>query len=187
MTTATSNVRNGIDVDAVFASREALKEMPAAAAFKLRAVNRWVLGTHTQSTVAGFFGAGAEQERPASFTLDADHPHALNGEDNGPMPVEIVLHALGSCIVAGVASIAAAKGITLTSVEATVEGDIDLQGVLGLDDDVRNGFGEVRVTVKIDGDATPEELRKVVERSRARSAVYDVLTGRTPVAIEVTS
>jgi len=187
MTTTTTPGLNGVDTESLFATREAVKQAPAAAAFTLRATNRWISGAHSRSTIDGFFGVGEEQRRPQAFVLDADHPAHLHGTDNGPMPVELVLHALASCIVAGVASVAAAKGIALTKVEAKVEGDIDLQGVLGLDDDVRNGFGDIRIAVDVEGDASPEELRRVVERSRARSAVYDVLTGRTPVSIEVTA
>ena len=184
--TAAITVRNGIDTEALFGAREAVREAPAAAAFNLRATTRWMNGTHTSSTIDDFFGLGAEQRHGAPFVLDGDHPGQLNGDDRGPMPVEIVLYGLGACLVAGVATVAAAKGITLTEVEATVEGDIDLQGVLGLSDEVRNGFGDIRVHVRIAGDASVEDLRKVVERSRERSAVYDILTGRTPVSIEVT-
>jgi uncharacterized OsmC-like protein len=115
---------------------------------------------------------------------DADHPAVLVGKDNGPAPVEFVLHALAACLTSGLANIAAARGVNLTEVESTVEGDIDLLGILGLSDDVRNGYEQIKVSFKLRGD-DPEKLRKVVEQSRKRSAVYDIVTNGVPVAIEV--
>lgn len=186
--TTTSTTRgplNGVDVPAMFATLDAVKEAPEAARFNFRAVNRWVNGAHSRSSIDGYYGVFAEQQREQTFVYDADHPAPLHGEDNGPTPVEFLLHALGACLTAGIASIAAARGIALTEVEAVVEGDIDLQGVLGLDDEVRNGYEGIRVHYTVKGDAPDDVLRGLVERSRARSAVYDVLTGRTPVSIEV--
>ena len=120
----------------------------------------------------------------AAWTYDADHPAVLVGEDNGPTPVEYVLHALASCLASGLANIAAARGVNLTAVTATVEGDIDLLGILGLSDQVRNGFEQIRVGFTVRGD-DPDKLRAVVEQARRRSAVYDVLTNGVPVSIEV--
>lgn len=177
--------RNGVDVPALFTTLDAVKEAPAAAAFTFRASNRWVTGTHSRSTIHGYHGVLAEQEHVRPFVYDADHPAPLCGADNGPTPVEYLLHALAGCLTAGLVNIAAARGVTLSAVEATVEGDIDLQGLLGLDDDVRNGYQGIRVHYRIEGDAPEEVLRGLVERSRARSAVYDALTGRTPVSIDV--
>ena len=142
-------------------------------------------GTHSRSTMAGFYGAGGEMKHRAAFEADADHPGVLCGEDQGPTPVEWVLHALAACLTAGIANIAAARGVTLESVECSVEGDIDLQGILGLSDKVRNGFRAIRVGFKVKGDAPAEKLRQIVEQSRARSAVFDILTNGVPVAIAV--
>jgi len=119
-----------------------------------------------------------------SWTFDADHPAVLVGNDNGPTPVEFVLHALAACLTAGMANIAAARGITLTEVTSTVEGDIDLLGILGLSGEVRNGYQQIKVSFKVRGD-DPEKLRAVVEQSRQRSAVYDIVTNGVPVSIEV--
>jgi uncharacterized OsmC-like protein len=99
--------------------------------------------------------------------------------------VEWVLHALASCLTAGIGNIAAVRGIKLTKVEATVEGDIDLRGILGLSKEVRNGFSDVRVSFDIAGDASPEQLKQIVAQSVARSAVYDVLTNGIPVSVNV--
>jgi uncharacterized OsmC-like protein len=177
--------RNGVDTPTLLATIEAVGKQPELARFKFRAVNRWILGTHSQSRMAGFFGAGSEHIHQTNETYDADHPAVLVGADRGPTPVEFLLHALAACITAGIANIAAARGITLSEVESTVEGDIDLQGILGLSDRVRNGFEMIRVSFKIRGDASAEKLREVIEQSRARSAVYDVITNRVPVEIAI--
>ena len=141
-------------------------------------------GTHNQSTLHGFFGATQEMTHKQPFILDADHPAVLVGQDNGPTPIEFLLHALAACLTAGIANVAAARGVHLTSVESTVEGDIDLLGILGLSDEVRNGYQQMRVSFTLRGD-DPEKLRAVVEQSRKRSAVFDVLTKGVPVAIAV--
>ena len=118
------------------------------------------------------------------FTFDADHPPVLVGTDNGPTPVEYVLHALAACLTAGIANIAAARGVTLTEVSSTVEGEIDLLGILGLSEEVRNGCQQIRVGFTLRGD-DPDKLRSVVEQSRQRSAVFDIVTNGVPVSIDV--
>ena len=175
--------RNGVDTPTLFATLDAVKAQPELAQFQFRAVNRWLSGTHSQSTIGGFHGAGGEQQREAAFRLDGDHPTVLVGGDNGPTPVEYLLHALATCLTAGLVNIAAARGIDLRSVESTVEGDIDLQGILGLNEGVRNGYQGVRIFFRIEGDAPEEELADLLARSRARSAVFDVITNGVPVEI----
>ena len=177
--------RNGVDTATLFATLTAVKEMPAAAQFQFRAHNEWVTGTHNRSSISDYFGVGEERRHEQTFVFDADHPAVLVGRDNGPTPVEYVLHALASCLTAGLANIAAARKITLTEVSSTVSGDIDLNGILGLNPDVRNGYQQVNVKFSIKGDATPEVLRELVEQSRSRSAVYDVITNGVPVVIDV--
>jgi uncharacterized OsmC-like protein len=177
--------RNGVDVPTLFATLDVVKQQPAAAAFQFRATNRWVTGTESRSTIHGFFGTGQELAHEQPTELVADHPHVLVGGDAAPTPVEYLLHALAACLTAGLVNIASARGVTLTEVSSTVEGDIDLNGILGLDDGVRNGYQQVRVSFVVRGDADDEELRSLVERSRARSAVFDVLTNGVPVAIDV--
>jgi uncharacterized OsmC-like protein len=176
---------NGVDVPTLFATIDAVSAHPEAAQFQFRAVNRWVDGTHSRTTIDGFFGAGAEQQHKAAYVADADHPEVLTGSDRAPSPVEYVLHGLAACLTAGIGNIAAARGITLTQVESRLEGDIDLRGLLGLSADVRNGYERIRVTFRIAGDAPDEQLRQVVEQSRARSAVFDIVTNGVPVDIEV--
>jgi uncharacterized OsmC-like protein len=179
------SIRNGVDTATLFATLDAVKQAPQAARFQFRAHNQWVSGTHNRSTIADFFGVGEERAHERTFVFDADHPAVLVGQDNGPTPVEFVLHALAACLTAGLANIAAARRVKLTEVRSTVSGDIDLNGILGLDPEVRNGYQRITVRFTIKGDAPAEKLRELVEQSRARSAVYDVITNQVPVTIEV--
>jgi uncharacterized OsmC-like protein len=176
---------NGVNVSALLGAREALAAAPEAARFRWRTTCRWVNGVHSRSTVDGFLGLGEEHSHKARFAFDADHPEVFAAEDNGPTPVEYVLVGLGACLTAGIAAVAQHRGIQLRSVSATVEGGMDIQGILGMDGDVRNGFDGVRVTYRIDADATPEEIRALVAQSQKRSAVYDIVTNPTDVTVEV--
>lgn len=185
MTTDNPDVRNGVDTAALFATIGAVKAQPEAAKFTFRATNRWVTGTHSQGTVSGFFGVGQEQMREKEFVFDGDHPTVLCGGDNGAAPVEYVLVGLAACITAGIGNIAAARKVTLHEVTSTIEGDIDLLGILGLSDEVRNGYEQITMRVSIQGDASAEVLRSIVEQSRARSAVFDIVTNGVPVDINV--
>jgi uncharacterized OsmC-like protein len=177
--------RNGVDTPKLFATINAVGEQPELAKFQFRAINRWQDGTHSRSRLESFSGAGGDHMHAGEFEYDADHPPVLTGGDNGPTPVEFLLHGLAACLTAGIANIAAARGVTLTEVESTIEGDIDLQGILGLSDEVRNGFEKIRVNFMIKGDAPEEKLRQIVEQSRMRSAVYDVLTNGVLVDLTV--
>ena len=182
--TADNPVRNGVDTATLFATLDAVKGNNEIAKFQFRASNKWVSGTHSQSTINGFYGAMQEMEHKNVHVFDADHPAVLVGADNGPTPVEYVLHALAACLTAGIANIAAARNIQLSEVESTVEGNIDLLGILGIGSGVRNGFEQIKVSFKLKGD-DPEKLRQVVQQSTARSAVYDIVTNGVPVVIDV--
>jgi uncharacterized OsmC-like protein len=176
---------NGVDTPTLFATINAVKETPALAAFQFRAQNSWVQGTNSRSRIESFSGAGGTHTHARVFEYDCDHPPVLVGGDAGPTPVEFLLHSLASCLTAGIANIAAARGVKLTSVTSTVEGDIDLRGILGLSKEVRNGYKGIKVNFTIAGDAPPETLKAIVEQSKARSAVFDVLTNGVPVEIAV--
>jgi len=176
---------NGVDTPTLLATINAVGNQPELGAFQFRATSRWISGTHSQSVMHGFFGAGSEHHHAAAYMADGDHPGVLCGADTGPTPVEWLLHALASCLTAGIANIAAARGIRLTKVESMVEGDIDLRGILGLSKDVRNGYSGIKISFAIDGDASAEQLQQLVAQSRARSAVFDVLTNGVPVSVEV--
>ena len=179
-----SIANNGVNVEALLGAREALTEAPEAAMFKWRARCEWIDGAHSRSTVDGFFGLGAEQRRPQPHVVDADHPAEFAAMDNGATPVELVLSALASCLTAGVASVAQNRGIQLRSVKASVEGHMDIAGILGIDPEVRNGFSMIRVHFDIDSDATADEIAAVVAQSQKRSAVFDILTNPTNVHVD---
>ena len=178
-------VDNGVNVEALLGARQALTEAPEAARFKWRASCSWVRGTHSRSTVQSFFGLGAEQSHKTEFSYEADHPEVFAAEDKGATPVEYVLVGLASCLTAGVAAIAQHRNIQLRKVTATIEGNMDLQGILGIDSDVRNGFGTIKVRYKIDADAKREDIEALVAQSQKRSAVYDIVTNPTNVTVEL--
>ena len=182
-----TTVDNGVNVEALLGAREALIETPAGAQFQWRATCKWLNGTHSQSTVEGFFGLGEEQQHRTVSTFDADHPEIFASEDNGVTPTEFVLVALASCLTAGVAAVAQNREIQLKSVEATLEGAMDVLGILGGDPDVRNGFSDVKVSYKIDADASAEDIEAIVAQSQKRSAVYDIIANPTNITVEVNS
>jgi uncharacterized OsmC-like protein len=184
-TTEEKQVNNGVNVQALLEAREALTETPEGAKFKWRATCKWMNGTHSRTNIKGFFGLGEEQSHKTEFTFDADHPEIFASEDHGATPVELVLSGLASCLMAGVASVAQMREIQLRSVKATLEGDMDIQGILGIDTDVRNGFDNIKVTFDIDADATKDEIKALVAQSQKRSAVFDLVTNPTNVTVEV--
>jgi len=176
---------NGVDVPTLFSTLDVVKSQPELARFQFRARNRWQHGTLSETTIGTFSGAGGEHAHKSTFTLYSDHPGVLVGADRAPLPIEYLLHALASCIMGGIANIAAARGVTLTEVESHIEGDINLLGIFGFSKDVRNGYQGIRVSFAIKGDEPPEKLQEIVEQSRARSAVFDVLTNGVPVSMSV--
>jgi uncharacterized OsmC-like protein len=184
--TATETIRNGVDTDVLFGTLDAIKADPSIARFQFRARNRWINGAHNRSTIRDFYAANQEDAtRGAEFVLDAGEPAILLGTDTGPNPAEYLLHALAACLTTSLVYVAAARGVRLTEVESTLEGDMDVRGALGLDDDYRNGFTAIRATFRVTGDAPAEKLREVVERAQARSAVYDMVTNGVPVTVHV--
>lgn len=176
---------NGVDTPTLFATIDAVKGQRELANFRFRATNTWQSGTHTRNTITSFYGAGGEHTHQREFVVEADHPTVLVGADNAPLPVELLLAALASCLTGSIGNIAAARGIQLESIESVVEGEMDIQGILGLSDEVRNGFSNIRADFTIKGDAPEEKLRALVMQSRARSAVFDVLTNGTRVDVSV--
>ena len=185
MTDVTAIVDNGVNVEALLGAREALTEAPEAAKFVWRASSEWKGGTHTQSSVQKFFGLGEEQSHNKEFVYDTDHPEIFAAEDNGSTPVEMVLVGLAGCLTAGIASVAQNREIQLNSVKATIEAPMDLQGILGIDADVRNGFDSITVKYEIDADASAEDIAALVAQSQKRSAVFDIITNPTNVNVVV--
>jgi uncharacterized OsmC-like protein len=181
----TKSVDNGVNVEAILEARKALTAQPEGAKFVWRAQCEWVRGTHSRSSVEKFYGLGDEQKHRTKYTFDSDHPEIFASEDNGATPVELLMAGLAGCITAGIATVAQNRNIQLHSVKATLEGPMDLQGILGIDTDVRNGFDNIKVTYEIKADATLDEIKAIVAQSQKRSAVYDAVTNPTNVTVEV--
>jgi uncharacterized OsmC-like protein len=186
MSTTAEAIRNGVNTEQLFGTLDAIKADPELATFQFRARNRWVDGAHNQTTIRDFYAAKQEdRSRDEAFVLDAGEPAILIGSDTGPNPAEYLLHALAACLTTSLVYLAAARGVRLTEVESTLEGDMDVQGALGLSDDVRNGFERIRVSFRVAGDAPAEKLREVVERAQQRSAVFDMVTNGVLVTVDV--
>jgi uncharacterized OsmC-like protein len=155
---------NGVNVDQLMQTVVAIKGRPSLARFNFRAQNRWIDGGHNRSTVKDFYGAGREDDsRGSAFVLDSDEPAVLLGDDRGANPVEFVLHALAGCLTTSLVYHAAAQGIKIDEVESSLEGDLDLHGFLGLRDDVRNGYENLRVTFRVKADAPEEKIRELCD------------------------
>lgn len=186
MTQVLPTMRNGVNMDQMFGTLDAIKANPSLATFRWRATNTWLGGSHNRSTIKPFYGAGGEDtSRQVTFTADAGEPNILLGHDEGPNPAEFLLHALAACLTTSVVYVASARKVVLESVSSTVEGDMDVQGALGLNDQVRNGFTAIRVKFSIKATATPEKIQEIVERAYARSAVFDSINGGVPVSVSV--
>jgi uncharacterized OsmC-like protein len=186
MSTTAETIRNGVDTDQLFGTLDAIKAEPSLARFQFRARNRWIDGAHNRTTIRDFYAANQEDtSRAEEFVLDAGEPAILLGTDTGPNPAEYLLHALAACLTTSLVYVAAARGVHLTEVESTLEGDMDVRGALGLSDKYRNGFEQIRVSFRVEGDAPEEKLREVVARAQQRSAVFDMVTNRVPVSVDV--
>jgi uncharacterized OsmC-like protein len=188
VSTTTDTIRNGVDTENLFATLDLIKQQPELAKFQFRATNRWIGGTHNRSTIKDFYAAGGEDTtRTAPFQIDAGEPAILLGTDTGANPAEYLLHALAACLTTSIVCVAAARKVHLSTVESTLTGDMDVRGALGVDDEPRNGFQRIGVSFRVTGNAPEHKLREIVERAQKRSAVYDMVTNRVPVAVEVTT
>lgn len=184
-TTENPAVDNGVNVEALLSARQALTDAPEAAKFHWRASCQWIKGTHSRTTVSGFSGLGADHAHRQPYMIEADHPQVFASEDNGATPPEIVLAALASCLTAGIATVATRRGVQLRSVTASIEGGMDLAGILGIDSDVRNGFDGIKVTYDIDADASKADIEAIVAQSQKRSAVFDIVANPTTIQVEI--
>jgi uncharacterized OsmC-like protein len=176
---------NGVNVDELFGTIEAVKGAPVIAKFKFRAANEWVDGGLNRTRINHFYGTQQEHGHKEPFMLTADEPPVLLGKDKGPNPVEYLLTALAGCVTTSIVYHAAARGITIHSMESRLEGDIDLQGFLGIKDDVPKGFQAIRMYVKIDADCPPEKLEEIVKLGPTYSPVFDTITRPVPVTVEL--
>ncbi len=188
MTRMTEKIRNGVDTEQMFGTLDAITADPSLAPFQFRVRNEWIDGAHNRSTMQRFYGAGQEDtSREEPFTIDAGEPGVLLGHDTGANPAEALLHALAACLTTTLVYVAAARGVRLTHVSSTLEGDMDVRGCLGLSDEVRNGFDRIRVTFHVEGDAPDETLQQIVARAQARSAVYDMVAHGVPTTVALTT
>ena len=187
MSATDTPVNNGVNVEALLGAREALGGAPEAAQFTWRASCEWLNGTHSNTSIDGFYGLGGEQNHRTQYSYDVDHPEIFASEDNGPTPVEYILVGLAGCLTAGIAAVAQNRNIQLHSVKSTIEGDMDVRGILGMDSDIRNGFSNIKVKYQIDADASEDDIKALVAQSQKRSAVYDIITNPTDVEVEVNS
>ena len=188
MSATMEHVRNGVDTETLFATLDAVKAQPELGIFQFRVSNRWIDGSHNQSSIKDFYAAGGEDtSRAEAFQLDAGEPAILIGTDTGPNPAEYLLHALAACLTTSLVYVASARGVKLTRVESRLEGDMDVRGALGLSDEVRNGFDQIRVSFVVEGDAPSEKLHQLVERAMARSAVFDMVTNGVSVQVGATA
>jgi uncharacterized OsmC-like protein len=177
---------NGVDVNRLFDTIGAIDGEPGLAKFCFRNRNRWLNGGHNRSTINTFYGAGQEHnDRKTTFVLDNDEPDVLLGTDQGASPPEQLLHALAGCLTTSLVYWAAAKGIRLDEVETHIEGDLDLRGFLGMDENIRNGFERIRVSFKVNGDATETQLAELVDLAQKRSVIFDTLTNGVNVAVDI--
>ena len=185
MTITDRPINNGVNVAALLGAREALSAAPEAAQFTWRASCTWRTGTHSHSTVDSFTGLGAEQQHRTTYEYDIDHPECFASEDKGATPVEVVLGGLAGCLTAGVAAVAQFRGIQLRSVTATIEGQMNILGILGADPDIRNGFEVSTVRFAIDADASREDIQALIAQSQKRSAVFDLVANPTKILVEL--
>jgi uncharacterized OsmC-like protein len=185
METTNQKTVNGFKLEEIQETLQALKQNHEIAQFKFRAKNQWIQGGHNRSTIHGFYGGGKEDEsRTQPFVFDNGEPPILLGKNEGANPVEFVLHALAGCTTTTMVLHAAARGIAVESIESILEGDLDVMGFLGLNDKVRNGYQEIRIHFKIQGDITKEQKQELISFAK-NSPVYDVVTNGVPVKFSV--
>ena len=181
-TTQTGTV-NGVNVDELFKTIDAIKATPGIAKFKFRIANEWLGGGHNRSTCKDFHGAHEDIQHATTFVLDADEPPILLGEDRGANPVEYLLHALAACVTSSMVYHAAARGIQIEEVESTVQGNIDLRGFLGLDPNIRRGYQDIRMSFRVKADAPDEQIQEIVAMGPRFSPVFDSVSNGVPITV----
>ena len=176
---------NGVNVDQLFGNIDTIKGSPVLGKFKFRANNKWINGGYNNTSIKDFYGTQKNHDHRKNFELGADEPPLLLGEDKAPNPVEYALTALASCVTTSIIYHAAAKGITVNSIESRLEGDIDLRGFLGISDEVRKGFDNIRMFFKIDADVPESELEELVRTGTKYSPVFDTVTNSVTVSTQL--
>jgi uncharacterized OsmC-like protein len=176
---------NGVNVTKLFGTIDAIRSSPVLSKFNFRAKGKWIKGGHNQITINDFYEAGQTHSRSQSFVYDEDESPVLLGEDHGANAGEYALAALSSCLSSTLIYHAAAQGVVIDEVESTISGDIDLQGYLGMSENVRNGYEKIKVTFKVKSEAPKEKIRELVELAQKRSTVFDIITNPTPVEVSL--
>ena len=176
---------NGVNVTKLFGTIDAIKSSPILSKFNFRAKGEWIKGGHNQTTINDFYGACQTHSRSRPFVYDEDEPPVLLGEDYGANAGEYALAALSSCLTTTLIYHAAAQGVVIDEVESTLSGDIDLQGYLGMSENVRNGYEKIKVTFKVKSNASKEKIRELVELAQKRSPVFDIISHPTPVEVSL--
>jgi len=183
MKTEMKKMVNGVNVEKLFETIEAIKSNPMVAKFKFRADNKWIDCGHNRTTIMNYHGACEDMQHKAPFVIDADEPEVLLGMDMGANPVEHLLNALAACVTTAMVYHAAARGIEIMEMESTVEGKIDLHGFLGMKDDVRRGYEGITMKFRIKADVTDEELEELYKLGPTFSPVFDSITNGVPVMV----
>lgn len=176
---------NGVDVDKLFGTIDAIKSDPSIAKFNFRLHNKWVNAGENHSTITDFYGAKEVYPHLEPFELIADEPPLLLSGDKGPNPVEYALTGLAGCLTSSLIYHAAAKGINIRGVESRLEGDIDLRGFLGLSEDVKVGYENIRVYFKIDADVSEKEKEELIQMAQKYSPVFNTISNPTPVTVQL--
>jgi uncharacterized OsmC-like protein len=186
MNTQTSTIMNGVNVDQLVATVNAIQQNPDLARFQFRAHNEWLDGGHSRTMIQGFYGAGQEDtSRSKPFILEGDEPPVLLGGNAGANAVEAILHALASCLAVGFIYNAAAQGINIESLSFDLEGDLDLRAFLGLSEEVRPGYEGIRLTYQVISDAPREKILELCKYVQKTSPVLDILRNPVPVTVSL--
>jgi uncharacterized OsmC-like protein len=186
MNTQTSTLVNGVNVEQLVATVNAIKQNPDLARFQFRAHNEWIDGGHSQTSIQGFYGAGQEDtSRGKPFILDGDEPPVLLSNNSAPNAVEAVLHALASCLAVGFIYNAAAQGINVKGLSFDLEGDLDLHAFLGLSEEVRPGYEGIRLTYQVQSDAPHEKIVELCNYVQKTSPVLDIIRNPVPVTVSL--
>ena len=178
-------VVNGVNVTNLFGAINAITDNPNISKFNFRAKGKWINGGHNQTVINDFDGACQTHTRNQPFVFDKDEPPVLLGRDHGANPVEYALAALNGCLTTTLVYHAAAQGIKIEEVESTLSGDLDIQGLLGMSDKVRNGYEKIKVTFKVKADAPEEKVKELVDIAQKRSPVFDIISRPTPIEVSL--
>jgi uncharacterized OsmC-like protein len=180
-------VVNGVNVTNLFGAINAITDNPNISKFNFRAKGQWINGGHNQTVINEFDGACQTHTRSQPFVFDKDEPPVLLGKDLGANPVEYALAALNGCLTTTLIYHAAAQGIKIEKVESTLSGDLDIQGLLGMSEKVRNGYEKIKVTFRVKADASEEKIKELVDLAQKRSPVFDIISRPTPVEVSLQS